>query len=868
MKNALCHGVVAVFCICGAYFGAAGVADEIRSARAEIASNSVGRIPRRGICRYYNAWFVDNCTAEERDAILERNIAAHRRWIELAPGEPAAHADLGAVYAAVGRWKEAKAELEAAIAAGDKLSLKRLALSRWELAGCLWRDGDRDGAMKLVREVAAMDGGSVSQGDGAQIRARFLVMALDGNDDDLDAFRLPHSVDGRPFPTPQEATYGEGRVSLARVELKVKGMRDERDMRDERSHVSRDPHVSQDPIIRLLRKKLTRFGSTFAPGGTLVVIEISPDAPVGKPQGYSIDVARGEVSIKARDRLGALWGVVSFIQCIDRGGLTIGECAIRDWPKCERRGVIAYWLPDFLEYALFNKMSTVTFQMGREWVLSPLDKECYRLFARRMRDFGIETYYTIRDIAMQPILPLSSPRTWRLHLATARFYASIGAGVSFNFDDHRFPVHPADIEAAGTVANLDAKYLTRLYCEVKKDYPDFKMQFCPPFYFGPDGGLRKDGGYSEPREPYLKSLGDFLDKEIDVYWTGPRVKTKRITDEKTKWYADLIGRKPSLFHNGNAIGQHEYIQYGADPTGYKESHSRNIFDTIASFQQNTSRYAEAGEVGSAMDWCWNPDAHDGTDSVKRAVDQLEGPGVFEIVAKATPNISYFDKYQYHEPRAELLGEDQAELDRRIAEADTAWKEVLSTAKNGGVFVGGFNRALGWAREQTECRRNPPKKLLEKRDAEMANTKFAVEEVGYDESKGDQFVPAALMHGGTYIAASTDWSKKGPRGVKYVHVGEEVSMKFDCRLFPPEAPPRLIIVGAAFDKDKKPMIEVEVNGQVVWRGEAFRPYYYAPHEIELPVSAIQRSNKLVIRNAAPAEDTARLPKIHYVVIRRE
>ena len=74
--------------------------------------------------------------------------------------------------------------------------------------------------------------------------------------------------------------------------------------------------------------------------------------------------------------------------------------------------------------------------------------------------------------------------------------------------------------------------------------------------------------------------------------------------------------------------------------------------------------------------------------------QLEGPGVFEIVAKATPNISYFDKYQYHEPRAELLGEDQAELDRRIAEADAAWKEVLSAAKNGGVFVGGFNRALG------------------------------------------------------------------------------------------------------------------------------------------------------------------------------
>ena len=114
-----------------AEIGAASVASEIKAARAEILSNSVGRIPRRGICRYYNAWFVDNCTAAERDAILERNIAARRRWIELAPGEPAAHTDLGAVYATVGRWKEAKQELEAAVAAGGKLDLKRLAMARF-----------------------------------------------------------------------------------------------------------------------------------------------------------------------------------------------------------------------------------------------------------------------------------------------------------------------------------------------------------------------------------------------------------------------------------------------------------------------------------------------------------------------------------------------------------------------------------------------------------------------------------------------------------------------------------------------------------------------------------------------------------------
>ena len=66
----------------------------------------------------------------------------------------------------------------------------------------------------------------------------------------------------------------------------------------------------------------------------------------------------------------------------------------------------------------------------------------------------------------------------------------------------------------------------------------------------------------------------------------------------------------SLFHNGNAIGQHNYIQYGADPTGYKTRHTPELFDYIAAFQQNVSHHAEGGEAGSAMDWCWNPEAHD------------------------------------------------------------------------------------------------------------------------------------------------------------------------------------------------------------------------------------------------------------------
>ena len=828
-------------------------AETVKEVRAVIASNSVERIPRHSICRYYDAWYVDNCTVAEREAILERNIAAHRRWMELAPKDAcAAQADLGGVFATVGRWKDAKPELAAAIAAGDKLDFKRRVKALWDMANCLWVEGDKEGAKKLVAEVGAVYGtGKLDDFLSITGKSKFLSMMFAGEDEDLDTLKLPHSVDGKPFPTPQEAKYGNGKVSLAKVDLQASGLK------------------SDDQIARLLKRKLSRFGSKFEKGGTKVAIEISPDAPVDKPQGYTLDVKDGGVSIKARDRLGATWGAVSLIQCVDRGALAISECAIRDWPKCERRGALPYWYPDFLEFALFTKMSCVTINMGREWVLLPLDCEMHRLYAERLCGFGMEAYFNIRDIAMQPLLPYTSPRTWEMHLERARFIASCGVGVCFHLDDHRFPMHPADLKAAGTAANLDADYMTRLYREVKSEYPGFKLQYGPPFYWGPDGGV----AYPEDRDTYLRSLGEKLDPEIDVYWTGPRVKTHYMTEEKTKWYSNLIGRKPMIFHNGNAIGQHNYIQYGADPTGYKTSHATNIFDCIAAFQQNVSHHAEGGEAGSAMDWCWNPDAHDGRESVRRAVDQIEGPGVFEIVEAATPSLSYFDKYGYCVPRGELFAEDQADLDKRVADADAAWNKVLAIAKNGGMFVEGFKTVTGWGRKLADYKRNPPDWLKKQYEAAKANTKFAVEDIGFDESKGDQFLPAELLQGGTMFNGIKDSTGK-KRDIKLITTGEETGGRFTCEPFPNYRPFKMFVVGMRYlDRWEKPPkvappeMEVEVNGRVVWRGAMFSEDVYKPVEIEIPVEAINRGNTFKIRNAGPFVKDQGRPVIHYVVLRK-
>ena len=864
-------------------------ADSVAAARGLIASNSISR---NVDCRYYKALLIDGCDKSELDTILQRNIEGHKRWKALAGSDfVSPQTDLGKAYAALGMWKEAKAELVPvleSLAAGTYMDAIRVSEANWEMANILWQEGDKEGAKKYLANAAAIHRtGKLDDFLFVTGRAKYLLSMFADPDGDIDMLKLPHSTDCKPFPTPQDAKYGEKKVSLAKVEVKFRTSGTDGTDRPRPASLA-SPVSPEDPIVRLLKKKLARFGSKFEKGGTKVSIEISPDAPVDKPQGYLLEVKSqkeegrsgeyGVVSIKSRDRLGATWGVVSFLQCVQRKEQlgdnskllpssfsllpSIRTLRIEDWPKCQERGVTPYWEPEFLEYALFYKMKVVAFTMNRQYRLSPLDKELFRIVASRFADFGVRMSVGTDSLDVRPLPPFSSPRTWDIHLKWYRFLASIGVGGSIVLDDDRFPMHPKDIEAAGTAANLDAKFVTRLYHEVKKDYPNFTMGFCPPFYWGPYGRAT----YPEPRDEYLKSLARDLDPEIGVAWTGPYVKTCWMNEKTVGWITNLIGRKPRACSNGNAIGQHNHYQFGADLTGYKESHATNLFDMVSAFLQNMSRYAEACEVGSCMDWCWNPEAHDAKTAVRRAVEQVEGPGVFEALAEGLPALSYFDKYVYGRPRVEVLTEDQADLDRKVAAGEAAWEKAMSFAKNGGLFVEGFkNGGIKWAKGIAEARRNPPAEFKAEYEAIMANTAFAKKEVAYDESKGDEFIPAEIMGGGKLNPTMSSWSPGGDRAVKYVSPGDELVGRFTCDMFPPERPFKMLIVGMSFIDDL-PTVEVSVNGNVIWSGVAYQRYYFLPKEIEIPVVAIKRNNTFSIK-CISQPGTRIKALIHYVVIKK-
>ena len=59
----------------------------------------------------------------------------------------------------------------------------------------------------------------------------------------------------------------------------------------------------------------------------------------------------------------------------------------------------------------------------------------------------------------------------------------------------------------------------------------------------------------------------------------------------------------------------------------------------------------------------------------------------------------------------------------------------------------------------------------------------------------------------------------------------------------------------------------LGGQSVWRGRAFEiPHRFSQLKVDIPVSVLQRANRLTIRNVSPESDKRRRPEIHYAVVK--
>ena len=698
------------------------------------------------------------------------------------------------------KWDEAIAVAPEAVAfyrakAPSVQKLKGFDLANYGLSYLHWADallgaGRIEEAKAKLEETAKIGWSGYYNGGRATYpnpggRAQWRLPWFD--DDRLDKLKLPRWTDQKPFPEPHEAAYTETFRPCKKLSVFVKGFKAD------------DPRIE-----RLLALKMKSRGFEMKlneKGGYPVEIALEP-AAIDKPEGYTLEATEKGCVIKGHDMQGVLWGIVSFIQILDPEKHTIRLQKVRDWPAAPKRGYLGRCSIHEAEFMLFNKMNIDTAKMpcfldNAEY--TPLNLFAARQIAKDHNDFGLELYFGFASMTMDCTWPLCWKVFGAMQIENLKIWASCGVGVYYPYDDARYwestTYTKEDRETGLKPSDYDADHLAWIYSEVKKEYPNFKMQFCPPFYWGPTKGHP----YPDDREKYLKSLQK-IPEEVSIFWTGERVGSLTKSAWCVEWFTKLIGRKPSLFQN--KAGRHFYLSYGPDEMPWDEWYYDGFVDRdMRSIQKNSDTPSDYTVLSTLADFCWNPKAYDRARAVRRGLNQLGGKGLYEALKPAHDVIGKIDRYKYGRINTAVLTEDPKVWTRDNALIQQCCSNALAIA---GEFV--YNRCMGSWKDAVENHRNltanicnPPD--FRKRYGDSLTNILelrAQNDPDFDEAKDLYFDPI-LFGGGVKTQQSPKRPKPGqkcyllvriesgpkPSSDEHVERGETATLRFNLTKLPKE-----------------------------------------------------------------------------------
>lgn len=314
---------------------------------------------------------------------------------------------------------------------------------------------------------------------------------------------------GSVLPTPQQAVYHDRYLSLADAAVVLGTDID-----------------AEDPRLAVLRHRVEELGGqlthlhsldeAMAYGGIMALGEVAGlgtgAALPQRDEGYRMDTiqyqGRDVLWLRGSDDIGLLWAVVSLNQLVTvRDGVTMARMAdIYDYPVHTLRGYISGWGRDAVEdelwYIVNFKLNNVVmrrFQSRRDQWREP-QPDSVRAAIKRTGE--LLTPLGIRwDDGYRPVfndaerqLNVAGGQDFQIILEHARWVLEAGGDFMINFDDHRYPLHPADEARFGSAREADMYLLRNLHAELAEIRPDFRMVVGPPFYWGPGGHSYLESG--------------------------------------------------------------------------------------------------------------------------------------------------------------------------------------------------------------------------------------------------------------------------------------------------------------------------------------------------------------------------------------
>lgn len=685
--------------------------------------------------------------------------------------------------------------------------------------------------------------------------------------------RLPTYFTGRIFPPPKKAVYLEKFLPLDHTAIVLPAELPDDDLR-----------------ARFLRDRIEMNGGKAvigrsAQGPYSAVIHLALDPATGRKEGYTIAFREpAGLTITGNDPVGLLWGMASAAQMIrrDGGGAQMQGVEATDYPDVEKRGFLSHYWPVYApEFMIFCKLNTVVFQKAHYDTSMGPHSAAWRHFGERtdpeknasMEEYGavaaglgLDFRYSIHAVHTDPAKQLrcSNEDDYRKILANAERLAQNKLGLYLAFDDNRYPVHPDDLAKFGSGREADLYFVNRLYRDVKRKHPDFRMVWCPPFYWGPTS----PAPYPENREEYLKATGQGIDPDIDFFWTGPRVKFTPPGKPEVEWVRNLYGRKPWTFINGKQITHPHFYCYVTDPVAWwKEQLYPGFWQDMGAALINTGGRYDAASTASFGACTWGLDAYDAAGASRQVADLFFGPANFEAFDRLNRALAYFDVYRWQVSAgaARQLPEITVKL-KELEDAYRAAEQANPFALNN---LSIFSHTLGLARRFVNRLRSNPK-LDQFAEAEKIVRADAEKEAGL--SKEDILLGPTSFHGGQGPAV---YGIRGcPRRLASWVRGsrtpfKSMSANFTCEPFPVAGDYQLVISGQDDDSETPCRIEIRVNDQVIFSGpNGFAVLNWSRREFTVPAACLQRENKLTVNCLEPSDSLAAPPffMINYTVLK--
>ena len=645
-------------------------------------------------------------------------------------------------------------------------------------------------------------------------------------------FDVPYYT-GKVYPTPQTAHYQDGFVPLLKAGLLLG------------NDVAPD-----DARVALLIERVTRTGGTVEivkspkdPCETLILVGetgfdqdlLDGKAIPDRPEGYLLHAAQQEgkpvVVLKGHDFHGLLWAITSFNQLVtvEKGRPAMRGATIFDYPDAPgKRSFTPFRDDDTASMAWFGvnvlRANVVLYRQLRkpaDWRAPLRDEAQFNAWRARIR--GIGAFLTPLRIAWYDgILPFSGVRVedqlrsksdedFHLVVKAGMALAEAGGNLCLLYDDYRFLLHPDDVRDFGTAREADVYFLNKVHAAVAAKHPAFKILFCPPFYWG-GGGADDVATYGESRDAYLAAIGK-LPKAIDIFWTGPKVKSGVVTPAQTEWFARLIQRKPVYWQNtcGTYHGS-LYYAYPPEPMkAWRDWYYDGFFNDLSFYTYNGEYPYITLTVNDAM---WNRKAYDPMVSGEEAAKKLVGLEAYPKLVEAYKALEAMDEYGWFTPTAfaaQQVERVRTQTEQLAALYEAAPGPVKSRWISLGTFVGYRNNYL------KNLLKNP--NLKELTEADVHVKALAAKETGVDPKQACVILTPNDFKAGrlpTFYA----WKGAERRQVVWINGARSKAPTMEAVFqltYPLAGQSELVI--SALDHNAKPpcRIRIVMNGNVVFEG---------------------------------------------------